>query len=264
MSLATRCPQCSTLFRVSASQLQVHDGKVRCGQCDHVFSGIDHLTAADSLAWQNASLQAPTSKPQVAGDSTAQATGQPSFLSDGAAKPATKATPRPAWVMPVAAGLVVCLLLQLGWWQRHRIAQHAQWAQNAIANANPGVQAAFSLSPSAAMAVEGSGLHNLDEQHLRLDLTLKNKSTLPSRWPVLRVELLDTQGLPLASRHIGPAQYEHRDHGTAKASGLVNAGQTVEVLAYLNLARLIEQLPEAAATGFRVSLLDSTSAGAND
>lgn len=36
-SLVTRCPACSTLFKVVPDQLRISDGWVRCGQCDEVF-----------------------------------------------------------------------------------------------------------------------------------------------------------------------------------------------------------------------------------
>jgi len=37
MSLITRCPACSTLFKVTPEQLRVSDGWVRCGRCEEVF-----------------------------------------------------------------------------------------------------------------------------------------------------------------------------------------------------------------------------------
>lgn len=37
MSLITRCPACSTMFKVVADQLKVAQGWVRCGQCGEVF-----------------------------------------------------------------------------------------------------------------------------------------------------------------------------------------------------------------------------------
>ena len=40
MSLVTRCPKCSSAFRVVADQLRLHDGLVRCGACSHVFDGF--------------------------------------------------------------------------------------------------------------------------------------------------------------------------------------------------------------------------------
>ena len=40
MSLVTRCPKCSSAFRVVVDQLRLHDGLVRCGACSHVFDGF--------------------------------------------------------------------------------------------------------------------------------------------------------------------------------------------------------------------------------
>lgn len=43
MSLATRCTQCGTVFRVVQDQLKVSEGWVRCGRCDEVFNAIEGL-----------------------------------------------------------------------------------------------------------------------------------------------------------------------------------------------------------------------------
>jgi predicted Zn finger-like uncharacterized protein len=43
MALATTCPQCNTSFKVMPDQLKLRRGTVRCGVCQHVFSGLDHL-----------------------------------------------------------------------------------------------------------------------------------------------------------------------------------------------------------------------------
>lgn len=39
----TRCPQCQTVFRITATQLKARDGQVRCGRCQNVFQGDRHL-----------------------------------------------------------------------------------------------------------------------------------------------------------------------------------------------------------------------------
>ena len=46
MSLVTRCPECSTAFRVLPAQLSARAGRVRCGKCAKVFDGVAHLTQA--------------------------------------------------------------------------------------------------------------------------------------------------------------------------------------------------------------------------
>lgn len=43
MSEITLCPQCTTRFKVSAEQLEVHDGMVRCGRCQNVFNAREYL-----------------------------------------------------------------------------------------------------------------------------------------------------------------------------------------------------------------------------
>src|SRR5690606_17220856 len=47
MALATTCPQCKTSFKVIPDQLKLRRGLVRCGVCQHVFSGIDYLRYVD-------------------------------------------------------------------------------------------------------------------------------------------------------------------------------------------------------------------------
>ena len=43
MSEITQCPECSTRFRVSQSQLDMHQGMVRCGRCQYVFNATTQL-----------------------------------------------------------------------------------------------------------------------------------------------------------------------------------------------------------------------------
>jgi predicted Zn finger-like uncharacterized protein len=84
MALATTCPQCKTSFKVVPDQLKLSRGSVRCGVCQNVFSGIDHLRYVDQSA-----LQSP--KPRQSGADTGpkpasaansnQAAGDPSATS---------------------------------------------------------------------------------------------------------------------------------------------------------------------------------------
>jgi predicted Zn finger-like uncharacterized protein len=39
----TRCPACETHFRVTAEQLKARSGRVRCGECQHIFNALDSL-----------------------------------------------------------------------------------------------------------------------------------------------------------------------------------------------------------------------------
>jgi predicted Zn finger-like uncharacterized protein len=41
--MLTRCPACATHFRVTPEQLKARSGRVRCGECQHVFNALDTL-----------------------------------------------------------------------------------------------------------------------------------------------------------------------------------------------------------------------------
>lgn len=48
MSLITRCPACTTMFKVVADQLKVAQGWVRCGHCGEVFDASLHLLPVEA------------------------------------------------------------------------------------------------------------------------------------------------------------------------------------------------------------------------
>lgn len=41
--MLTRCPACTTHFRVTPEQLKARTGRVRCGECQNVFNALDSL-----------------------------------------------------------------------------------------------------------------------------------------------------------------------------------------------------------------------------
>jgi predicted Zn finger-like uncharacterized protein len=46
MSLLTRCPACTTVYRVVPDQLRISQGWVKCGQCGDIFDATQHLIQA--------------------------------------------------------------------------------------------------------------------------------------------------------------------------------------------------------------------------
>ncbi len=64
--MLTRCPVCATIFRVTAEQLKVRHGDVRCGRCQHVFNALD--TLLEELPSEPGSAQSEPALPQSATD----------------------------------------------------------------------------------------------------------------------------------------------------------------------------------------------------
>ena len=49
MSLVTRCPACSTMFKVVPDQIRIAAGWVRCGHCNEVFHAPTHMLPYEQL-----------------------------------------------------------------------------------------------------------------------------------------------------------------------------------------------------------------------
>jgi predicted Zn finger-like uncharacterized protein len=66
--MLTRCPGCTTTFRVTPEQVKARHGKVRCGRCQHVFDAIEHLVDALVVAPTVAAAEAPHAAPAATAD----------------------------------------------------------------------------------------------------------------------------------------------------------------------------------------------------
>ncbi|MGW8228398.1 MAG: DUF3426 domain-containing protein [Gammaproteobacteria bacterium] len=64
----TCCPHCQTCFRITKAQLDVAQGKVRCGHCKQVFNGKQHLH--DELPGQKTKPAAPVVTPPTVAPAT--------------------------------------------------------------------------------------------------------------------------------------------------------------------------------------------------
>lgn len=257
MSLATRCPKCQTLFKVTLGQLQIYEGQVRCGQCKLVFSGIDHLTAADTEAWSGIDLStspsASTPPPQKP---------QPEFLSAPQPKtqriklpPLSKA---PKAVKTTLLGLFIFLFLQTTWWQRTSIASRIPVLSNWIADSGESLQWMFALPADHSLQLLGSGMSRISNKHLQVEVTLQNTTNLPSKWPHILIKLRDSQGTELANKLLKPSDYIKRSDNLAKSSPPISPGETVEIIGILNISSLNKQLPGASPTGFEILLYNQS------
>ncbi len=129
--MLTRCPACATQFRVTPDQLKLRGGRVRCGECQHVFNALDTLieepavviapapsaaveaslqtsappatTAADHAA-EITVVPAPTFEPTQLPEEEASAIAPPEPVEQTAADAAARAADEPATEMPPTDG----------------------------------------------------------------------------------------------------------------------------------------------------------------
>ena len=85
--LATRCPACSTVFRVVPDQLRVSEGWVRCGRCAEVFNATEGLVDLESGAPRDWVDDSPRSAMPPAPDAAAPVAGAPATADNAEAPP---------------------------------------------------------------------------------------------------------------------------------------------------------------------------------
>lgn len=321
MSLATRCANCGTVFRVVQDQLKVSEGWVRCGRCSDVFNALEGLfdlergsapnwtpsqrgalgllpVSTDELAAQAAADDAEPEAAAVSetaedthldthaethADTRADSQLETRLLEvddrddDGSerfdgfelenpseAEPDVVAAPpvptpefmrradnAARWTRPrvrlslmLAAGLLVALLAaQVALLRHDEVA--ARWPQAAEAmDLLCGVRDCRiePLRRLDGLAVESSGLAQLGNATLyRLQVSLRNRGTLPLLAPALDLTLTDSRGDVVARKVLGQA-----DFGAATPQVLA-AGAEVTLQAVLDTG-------EQRVTGYSVEI----------
>jgi len=223
--LYTRCPGCTTIFRVTEPQLALREGQVRCGHCRTVFNGREQMISL-----------APPADGEQEYDELAQGPPTVTLRSARALDPPPPAEPLPeapevdyenrfAWekkkprrsrtalYATLIPALVLAFVLQLVFHFRDAIAANWPGAKPLLANACAVVGCAIRPLKNA-LTVDGSDLQ-ADPAHqglLILTATLRNRAQYAIAYPHLELSLLGVQEssgtVPTVARRVlAPAEY---------------------------------------------------------
>lgn len=223
----TFCPDCSTVFSISAEHLHAASGLVRCGECRQVFSAVDHLY--DGLAEARYALYELTAADQdAAGNETTEGNALPPAVevietdapAGGIGQPVTPTAFGSGWSkQPVSfrdvasgAGIGLLVLLLAGQWayfNRADLAMKPTW--------RPMVERLCSLASCdlpLPVDLDQVTLLNRDvrqhpevEDALLVNATLVNQAGFTQSYPVLSIRFSDLSGKPVAERRFLPAEY---------------------------------------------------------
>ena len=252
----TRCPGCATVFRVTAEQLAVRAGQVRCGQCKTVFDGVARLVSLaptarpdeDAAPIDEAAPDSPLSTPrdtqavaspaetaetaetaevtESAESASARLAGAVAVLAAKEDRFAPPASTQPGRARTVAYVVAIALLVLLV------IGQAAFHFRDAIATFWPATRPAFTRLCAAAgcavrplrdaamahLSIEASDLQ-ADPAHkglLILTATVRNRAGWSLAYPHLELTLTDAQDRTVVRRALAPAEYAG---GTADLEG---------------------------------------------
>lgn len=242
-SAITQCPECSTRFRVSDEQLAAHNGMVRCGRCNMVFSAKENLH--DDTPDPQLDLPILTQESQPAVAVVSAETSEPTEIhnlpepaptleeaapsADKDAEPETLAQKilfqenspaiEPAHPKPLSrrwpwfiASLLSLLLLA---------AQAVYFYRVDIAARLPGLKPALNSYCSLLactiplpqrpelMSIESSDLEADPQQAniITLSALLHNRAAFTQAYPSLELSLTDTEEKVVARRTFTPADY---------------------------------------------------------
>ncbi len=267
----TRCPQCQTVFRLTAAQLKARGGQVRCGRCQNVFRADEHLVDAPAKPAgkaPGAPRKRTPRKPLKAEEPPASGKTEPlsTPVQPGSIEPtaepaimATAGTPLPILTTPRARTrtlywalgstlLVLLLISQTLVFYGHETGRHAPFLK-------PAIQLACTTLPCRRLPpVDMQRLDLVETQvtpHPRYDRALRIKAVMVNRaeytqpYPLLEVTLIDSQGQLLARRLYPPQEYLRKPEKIA-------AGLPPQIATSVQLDITS---PGAQATGYEILLL---------
>lgn len=194
MSLVTRCPKCTTAFRVLPDQLAARNGQVRCGKCKTVFDGIAGLV-------ENARAPTPAEPPPSQPEPAQQPL--PAFL-------AGPAPPKRAlwWVLVVLA--VLALVAQAALHYRAEIAAGLPMTRSALEEACRALGCEMRLPRQVKLLSIDSYEVRPDPRRegvIVLNAVIRNRAPFPQAYPALQLTLTDELNRDLVSRSILPHEY---------------------------------------------------------
>ena len=249
----TRCPGCQTVFRVTAAQLALRNGQVRCGHCRTVFDGNEKMISlapplpgqtgpeTDELAQGPATVTLRNSQAlELPVADVPPAEREPTFAApaEGASEDGDderfaddlrkKARTRKWFYAAAIPVLVVLLAAQALFHFRDALA--ARWPAAKPTLVRMCETAGCTIRPLhdiAGLAIDASDLQT-DPAHkglLILTATLRNRAAIALRYPELELALTDANDQVVVRRALAPAEYAG---GTANiAAGIPPNGEVL-------------------------------------
>ena len=221
MNAVTQCPECSTRFKVSQAQLDMHQGMVRCGRCQVIFNAIKQLhdnefspqltLTLDLEEMQKVPVQSPVEHipathdkydfSHLATDSKEEALEISALV--------IKKNVHWSWVV-VTLLLVIVLLAQTTYFFRVELAAHLPGIKPVLTSYCKLLNCAIPLPKKIdQLSIESSDLESDPKQAsvIALNAILRNRAPYAQTYPNLELTLTNSMDEALARRIFPPVEY---------------------------------------------------------
>lgn len=222
MDGTTVCPHCDTRFKISAAQLELPNGMVRCGHCQRVFDLRINFVSAQA----DRQLKLPILDEPIEPSPTDLVVLQPMTLAEQVAiVQDEEETQHPikyrAWPWAIAScGLLLTLFIQAVYFFRVDLAARQPDLKPALVKACQILNCTVPLPQKAELlSIESSALDAdpVHQDQIMLSALLRNRAAYALAFPDLELTLNDTRDQPIARRVFTPADYlppvESRESG---------------------------------------------------
>ena len=227
MSAITQCPACNTRFKASQSQLEAHQGMVRCGHCQATFNAMQNLydeqpspqlsLLMDAEELENINVAATAIAEESSGQTSSPLTLTQQFAVLKSVNAASKVTAMTElyWLWLLGAiFLAVVLLAQASYFFRVDIAARLPGLKPALTLYCAWLKCTIPLPKNADLiSIESSDLEASPTQSSIVDLNviLRNRAPYTQAYPNLELTLTDITDQVLARRNFLPAEYLKAD-----------------------------------------------------
>lgn len=220
----TKCPECRAVFRVTSEQLLMADGLVRCGICDSVFNGREHIeenhdpnaVIEDRQAeleqdinikdkWPNDTSDAEQQKDD---DTLTDAERVPTAIRDDFGSHILSKTNSPIQITVFTLGaiaLAIFFLGQISYWQNVEVLPRT-WVDSFCNVVGCGENNKRDIT-AIKMLNRNIYTHPNVKDALMITTSFVNQSPSAQAYPLLAITLLDTQGQIVAVRRFSPKDY---------------------------------------------------------
>jgi predicted Zn finger-like uncharacterized protein len=256
--LYTRCPACTTIFRVTEAQLALREGQVRCGHCRTVFNGREQLIslappAGGEQEFDELALGPPTVTLRSARaldppppEAPLRRTQEVDYENRFAWEKKKSRRSRPALYATLIPVLMLALVLQSVFHFRDAIAANWPGAKPLLTKVCSVAGCAIRpLNDVDALTIDGSELQS-DPAHqglLILTATLRNRARYAIEYPHLALSLTGVQEgsgkVPTVARRVlAPSDYAG---GTIDLAAGMPANREMQVKVFIDASSTTQE-----------------------
>jgi predicted Zn finger-like uncharacterized protein len=213
--MQTECPNCHTLFRVTASQLEMADGMVRCGYCNEVFDAHADINVPDNK-YQLDVFQdsAPSDVHQNdEPDHAAFFSGEANEIIPDDLR--TESNPKPYSTLATAVWSLGILLLigslvaEYIWFHHPQLLQHARFEPliTRLCKHTDCSHLQMRDPSQIEMISRNVYTHPNEKDALMVSTTMVNHASYDQPYPQVQIDFSNVRGELIASRRFTPEEY---------------------------------------------------------